>query len=479
MLLPQDNQKGQSLQAFASIIVVFFVWVLVCHFLKETGHHYIVTVVTGLSLLATSFFITQLSAPELPNKFGMLLMGLLAIKMIFSVAYFNHFFVLRESVGLSITSYGDNYLYHNAAVEFLEIWPKYGMNMIGEAHCLPGHMPTAVSNWGYAAFLAVIYWFAGIVPEVGILFNTFLAFSFCLLSYKLFALAGLSTRQSFAGLVILFFSPGLWLWSSLLYKDSLIFLIVMACVLTVLRLAVRFSLTRLLLVIVLLSSLLPLRYPYIAPLLALLLLGSTYLQKKTFKQMASTLLMTCWVLIAVIVIQLIFDLMSTCIHADAIDSAVAVMDLTPVGGAFMSNGLGSMQPNITNFWYTLPARAVYILTIPMPWFGGNDAIERIDYLFSHLDAVYDATLLMAVCIMFFRNRSSASRVQNILLITGVAYFVMPLFFYFPGRRYITMAFAFFLAYSLPVLLQKRGAITSVIMAAIFISIVQFTYMLKS
>lgn len=506
--LLQDNHGSQiqRLPGIVNIILVFFMWLLACHFLKDTSHYYIITVVTGLSLMATGFYITQLSAPELPKKFSLLLMSLLAAKMVFSVAYFNHFFVLRESVGLSITRYGDNYLYHNAAVEFLNIWPKYGMNLIGEAHCLPGHMPTSVSNWGYAAFLAVVYWVAGIIPEAGILFNTFLTFSFCLLSYKLFVLAGLSTRQAFAGLVILFLCPGLWLWSSLLYKDSLIFLIVMACILTLLRMGEKISLIQLSLVIVLLSSLLPLRYSYAAPLMALLALGPLYLQKRSFRKIASTLLMTCCLLIAVLAIQMKFNLMSTCIHpgvalnsasvseggisnesgaaisnefGGVISSVTAVMDLTPTGGNFMSSGIGSIQPNITNFWYTLPARAVYILMIPMPWFGGHSAIERIDYLFSHLDAVYDVTLLMAVFIMFFRNRLSASKEQNVLLIIGMAYFAMPLFFYFPGRRYITIAFVFFLAYALPVLLQKKSAIVSVAMAAIFISIVQFTYTLKS
>lgn len=494
----QNKKNGQSLEGIASIIVVLFVWVLVCHFLKVHSHYYIITVVTGLSLLATSFFMVQLSAPELSKKFSILLMGLLAVKMVISVVYFNHFFVARDSLGLSIIKYGDNYLYHNAALEFLEIWPKYGMNLIGEAHCLPGHMPTSVSNWGYAAFLAVIYWFAGIVPEAGVLFNTFLAFTFCLLSYKLFVVAGLSTRQASSGLVILFFCPGLWLWSSLLYKDSLIFLIVMACMLTLFRMGEKISLIRLSIVVVLLSALLPLRYSYTAPLMTLLVLGPLYLKKRSFRQTSLSILIACFVLMSVFAIQLKLNLMSTCIPpvialnspsvvegdiynevGGVINSATAVMDLTPTGGNFMSSGIGSIHPSITNFWYTLPARAVYILMIPMPWFGGHSVIERTDYLFSHLDAVYDVTLLMAVLIMFFRNRLSATKEQNVLLIIGMAYFAMPLFFYFPGRRYITIAFAFFLAYSLPVLLQRRGAIASAMMAVIFISVVQFAYMLKS
>jgi hypothetical protein len=255
--------------------------------------------------------------------------------------------------------------------------------------------------------------------------------------------------------------------------------------------------------------------------MALLVLWPVYLQKESLRQIATKTLIACCVMVSVFVIQLNFNLMSTCIHPGVslnttsnhttnlstegvvsaaegsyasiyresdsiakevdgvINSATAVMDLTPTGGAFMSSGIGSLHPNINNFWYTLPARAVYLLMIPMPWFGGHSVIERIDYLFSHLDAVYDVTLLMAVFIMFFRNRLSTSKAQVALLIIGLVYFAMPLFFYFPGRRYITIAFAFFLAYSLPVLLQKRGAIASVSMAAIFIFIVQFAYLLKS
>lgn len=126
--------------------------------------------------------------------------------------------------------------------------------------------------------MGVLYLVTGIVPEVGIVFNGFLAFLFCVMSYRIFVLARLTSHQATLGAAIVFFCPALWQWSSLLYKDLLLFCIVLACVLSVLRLGEAFTLRRVLAVIVLLVMPLPLRYAYAAPLLVMLVLALIHLR---------------------------------------------------------------------------------------------------------------------------------------------------------------------------------------------------------
>ncbi|MBU2623832.1 MAG: hypothetical protein KKD92_16100 [Proteobacteria bacterium] len=424
--------------------------------------------------MAIISFAMNLCAPELPEKIKWILIGLLAMKMIGSVAYFEHFFIIRESGNVTITAYGDSFLHHRAAVEFLESWAKNGTDLGLNPDNQASYEPSLVTSLGYSGLLALIYFVAGIVPEVGIVVNAFLSFIFCLLSYKLFIIAGLSTRTALVGLVILFFCPGLWLWSALLYKDSLLFTIVAACTLAAIKLIDKYSWRSLLLVIVLLVLLLTLRFSFVIPLLALLLFGSFYLSQTTFKKSLFVSLAGGGVLIALLIIQVNFNLMNTTVSI--MDTVKTVIDLKPAGGNFMTNGIGSISPNISNFWYTLPARAVYILMIPMPWFGGNSGVERFDYIVSHLDAVYDITLFMALLITLFQRKYIESiKIQNTLLVIGLMYFIIPLFFFSPGRRYMTIAMPFLLVYTLPFLIQKKNAITSLIMAAIFISIVQITY----
>ncbi len=418
-------------------------------------------------------FAMNLCAPELPEKIKWIFIGLLAMKMIGSVAYFDHFFIIREGSNVSIAAYGDSSLHHRAAVEFMGRWAKYGIDLGLNPDNHAGYEPSYVTSLGYSGLLALIYSNSGIVPEVGIVVNAFLAFVFCLLSYKLFTIAGLSTRTALVGLVVLFFCPGLWLWSALLYKESLLFTVVAACTLAVIKLIAEYSWRSLLLVIVLLVLLLTLRFSSVIPVLALLFLGPFYL-RHTFKKSLFVFLVGCGVLFALLIIQVNFNLMNTTVSI--MDTVKTVMEIKPAGGHFMTNGIGSIPPNISNFWYTIPARAVYILMIPMPWFGGNSAVERFDYIVSHIDAVYDITLFMALLIILFQRKYiESTKVQNTLLLIGLMYFVIPLLFFSPSRRYMTIAIPFLLAYALPVLIQKKNAITSVIMAAIFISLVQIAY----
>lgn len=465
--------SGQ-LQSAGAIMLVMGAWLWVCHLLKFSNHYNMITAVTGLAFLVIASLVMDMCAQELTKKIRWVLIALLVVKMIGSVAYFAHFFVIRDGVDVSIAAYGDSPLHHRAAIEFLERWAKYGIELGLNPNSPTGYEPSYVTSLGYAGLLALIYAGVGIVPEAGIVVNTFLAFVFCLLAYRLFAFAGLPSRTALVGLAILFFCPALWLWSALLYKESLLFLVIAASSLAAIKLIAEFSWRLLLLNVILLVLLLILRFSFVVPLLAMLLFGPFYLSKAPIRKKLITLLAGCVVLMALLVLQGNYNLINS--TTSIMDTVKAVMNLKPSGGSFMTSGIGSIPPDITNFWYTLPARAAYILMIPMPWFGGATAVERFDYIISHLDAVYDITLFMALFIMLVQQRHIVpTKVQNMLLMVGLIYFLIPLFFFFPSRRYFTIAIPFLLAYALPVLTQRKYAIASVAMAGIFISIVQIAY----
>lgn len=473
-LQSEQHKPTRKLPPIAAIVLMLIAWLWICHILKFSSHYYIITAVTGLAFLVVASLMMDMCAQELTKKIKWVLIALLAVKMIGSVAYFAHFFVIRDGVDVSIAAYGDSHMHHRAAIEFHERWAKYGMELGLDPNSPTGYEPSYVTSLGYAGLLALIYAGVGIVPEAGIVVNSFLAFVFCLLAYRLFAFAGLPSRTALVGLAILFFCPALWLWSALLYKESLLFLVIAASSLAAIKLISEFSWKLLLLNIVLLALLLILRFSFVVPLLAMLLFGPFYLSQAPVRKKLIMLLAGGGVLMALLLLQANYNLINS--TTSIMDTVKAVMNLKPSGGSFMTSGIGSIPPDITNFWYTLPARAVYILMIPMPWFGGAAAVERFDYIVSHFDAVYDITLFMALFIMLVQQRHIvATKVLNMLLLIGLMYFLIPLFFFFPSRRYFTIAIPFLLAYALPVLIQRKYAIASAAMAGIFISIVQIAY----
>ena len=471
----KGNHEANTKNTFF-IALVTAAWLVLCAILKNTSNDQAITIVTVAAVLCASYFLSNLWVPHLPPKLKWVLLGVLALKLLGSLAYFDHFFVIRHGSTVDISAYGDSITHHKAALEFLNIWNKYHMQWDIGSRCMQNQVPTAVSSWGYAAFLGSIYVITGIIPEAGIVFNGFLAFVFCLMSYRLFIVAGLSDRLAATGLVILSACPALWLWSSLLYKDTFIFAVVMACVLAMLKLSEKWTAITVVLVILLLVLLLPLRYAYAAPLLVLLVCSPFYLQKISVRGTVAAMLVAAAILLALASVQAQFNLTNSC--APIVSSAAIVMDLKPAGGNFMSHGIGSIPPNFFNFWYALPARAVYILLIPMPWFGGNLPVEKLDYIISHLDTVYDMVLFFAVPIMALQRKYKTTRKQDAVLAVGLMYFAIPLFFFFPGRRYMTIVVPFLLAYTLPLLLQRNRAILSAVLAIAFIAVVQITYMIK-
>jgi hypothetical protein len=488
VLSESEHFKGRFRTVLTLIFLSLF-WLWVSLSIKNTAPYSAIIMFSGIGVIVISAFTTDLIAPEISRKIKIILIVMLALKMVASIGYFNHYFVDRSGNEVHISCYGDSIAHHRGAIEFLKIWEGSERQQTNKSS-----VPSSVAMWGYSGFLALIYLACGIVPEVGIIFNAFMAYLFCLLCYRIFIVSGMSAERSLLGLIIMLLSPGIWMWSSLLYKDSLLCFVVMACALASIRLVAEFKYSRLLGVFLLLVLLLPLRYAYIAPLIVLLFISSIFLSSRSIRKISFNLLLCIGITMTVLAVQVEYNLINfpetpaneaQSFKSKILSTTSAVistteyhMSLEPAGGHFMSHGIGSITPNLSNFWYTIPARAVYILMTPMPWFGGNSTHEKFDYVIGHFDSIYNITLLMAFCVILFFVRSAKYKptgLQIILPIVGLLFFVMPLLLYHPGSRYLSIAIPFILAYTLPALSQKRKVIITVAMSVLFISAVHMAY----
>ena len=125
-----------------------------------------------------------------------------------------------------------------------------------------------------------------------------------------------------------------------------------------------------------------------------------------------------------------------------------------VGGIFMTGSLGKIT--ISNFYYAIPAKAVYLLVIPFPWFSGSSFIEIFDQTVQHLNALYFLLLMFLVFISLKNYKDVPSnKNRNLLFMFGLVFFFIPFFMYFPGRRYISIAVPFFIAFILPYLQNNK------------------------
>lgn len=443
-------------------------WVLLCHAFRSAGEFIGVLLATGAVGMLLGALAIQHWAPDLSGRVKWALMAGLALKIILSVWYFDSFFITRAGESpLLIGSYGDSQMHHTVAVAIMNHWMSELPNPAVAVQIAQGY----IHQWGYGIFLSIIYYIAGPDPAAGVIVNGLLMFLACLLSYRLFRLVGMAEHQAVGGLILLLINPVLWLWSSLLYKDSILYLMVVACTLTILRLIERYDYRQLLLVTLLLVVLVPIRYSYTVPLLLLLTFGAFFLRPNSWRN-AAILFLTGLAISLLIIAESNWFFQGS---GGVVDVTSIIVEAKPEGGRFLSSTLGA-QPTLSNFYFVLPARAIYILMIPMPWFGGSSMVEQIDYVLSHIDAVFYFSLLGAViatalgCI-----KAAAARPPLVLLALGILYFCMPLFFFTPSRRYISIAEIFFLGYAVPYLLTRIGAARSVVFAILAIAAVQILY----
>ncbi len=140
------------------------------------------------------------------------------------------------------------------------------------------------------------------------------------------------------------------------------------------------------------------------------------------------------------------------------------------------SGQSSMIPSTFGAIALIPLRIVYILLIPFPWFGGTFPLERFDFTVWHADAIMGMWMVTATAIVGVFNRSfNISRLSVLFLLVGLIYLVMPAFFYWPDRRYTTIAMPILLAFAAPIFEDRLKLLQSVAVALSVVAIVLLVY----
>ncbi|MDP8265651.1 MAG: hypothetical protein P9M07_01755 [Candidatus Aceula meridiana] len=454
------------------LISLMLLWMMFSSVLRSADQWFSNIVITAIISMLLSVIAVNTITPQISKAIKYYLILWVVLKIIFAVFYFNGQFIHRFGDSVNIIHYGDSSYHHQVAVNYYGHWSE------GKLFTNPDEISSSISQWGYDYFLGILYYITGPLPETGVIVNSFLALIFCLLGYKLFILAGLSQRNAQFGLIALSLFPLLWILSSYLYKDSLLFVVVLACVIEVLKILKKPRIRNYLTGMALFVILVPLRFTYIFPIFLMLVIGSVYLDKKNLRMKSITLFSYGMFLL---LFSILLDRLNL-FHSGSIMNIVGyikvALQVPTLGGHFMTQGLGK-NINLYNFYYVLPAKAVYILMIPFPWFGWQSRAAQMYFIFSHLDAIYYFSLLVSVGMAFYyRRKILISKEQKLLLLVGLALFIIPLFMFFPSRRYVSVCVPFFMAYALPIWIKRKFFLISIFISFGIILVIQFLYYLR-
>jgi len=456
-----------------SSIILLIIWILLSSFFRVIEYTYINIFVTAVTFIVIGILLIEGVTPCLPKRVRHFLILLIILKLFLGLAYFNYTFVSYEENIATIYKYGDSFFHHQIAMGYSQYWLE------GNLFKNPNYLSPQVEQWGYDYFLGILYYVTGPLPEIGIIINNFLFLVFCLLSYKLFIIANLSYKDATSGLIILSFAPGLWLWSSYLYKESLLFVVVITSMLGILKMIKEFKLKWLLLLIVLQILLLTLRYSYVFVIIIMFLVALFYIKtvRVDFSKRLAIILLYCLFLFLLIICTSQLNFYKFGI-LDVLTYINSGLKIETSGGRFMTQGLGK-SININNFFYVLPTKALYILVEPFPWFSAHSFVKLVAYVFSHMDAIYYFSLLIAVALAFVNGRKiSTTKEQKLLLLIGVSFFVIPLFMFFPTRRYISVCIPFLMAYALPVWLKKQNFFIGMLISIMIVLSIHLFYYLS-
>lgn len=475
VILSADKSAGipailisKQLALISVSILLLVLWAALSIFCKLNSWLYIGIIITAVTFVMLSVVLTKLVRPTLTKHIRYFLFFWIIFKIILSVIYFDGFFVERDDRSLEIYQYGDSFTHHNAAVKYFELWND------GKLFEISNSISSQVEQWGYEYFLGSIYFITGPLPETGVIINSFLFLLLCLLSYKIFILTGISQKNSEIGLVFLSLSPLLWLLSSLLYKELLLFVIILISFICILKLTKGYGIKWLLCMLIFQIPLLTLRYSYVFAIDILLLIALFYSRQINLRRRIIVIVICGLFLLAFINFTSHFRMYCYKI-TDFFKFVSSSMKIPSLGGAFMTKGLGRAI-TIDNFYYVIPAKAIYILMIPFPWFGGNSLVERIDYICSHIDAFLYLSLLTAVVFTFMqRKRIPLTKEQNLAVLAGIGFLIIPLFMYWPSRRYISICVPFLMAYALPIWSQKKIFLKTASVSIVVILVVQLAY----
>jgi len=454
----------------ASAFILLFIWVNISYLLSSKDLINASIVVTMLTFIFLGYITIEVITPRLPKKIRNYMIIWTAAKIILSTLFFSFAFVIRDGGISSIYEYGDSFTYHRLASSYTDYWST-GILLEN-----PISLSSQAEQWGYGYFLGLLYHFTGQIPENGIIVNGYLFLVFCLLSYKLYTESGLSQKDSITGMILLSFFPALWMWSSYLYKESLLFVVVLFCILAIFKINKKSKLGWLLFLIILQIPLITLRYTYVFIVMVVYFVSMYYMREKNILRNVEIVIIYC--LFLFMTYFLVENLLYKYGVFNLLEYSKQAIEAENIsGGRFLTEGIGK-SITINNFFYVLPVKAIYILMSPFPWFGGTIFPDKIYFIFSHFDAIYICSLLIAAMyIIKNRKRIPIRNEQKILFIGGIAFLLLPLFMYDPTRRYISMSVPFLVAYTLPVCKQNNIYKKTVIIAVGFAIIIQLCYYL--
>ena len=207
-------------------------------------------------IFVLGFLVIKNSSPRFSNKTAIYLTLLFLIKILFSIIYFNELYVLNNGIPVELFEYGDSHLYHKVALIYIDEWNK------GELFSNPLEIATLLTQWGYGYFLAIVYYFFGPYPEIGILFNDLFYLIMIIYCRKMYLNYGADLKLSTNGMFVVSFMPILWQVSSTLTKDSMMFMLVILNFNSILEIKKKIKLTSVIIFLVSVTCLLLLRYSY-------------------------------------------------------------------------------------------------------------------------------------------------------------------------------------------------------------------------
>lgn len=454
--------------AAALFFLVILLWVVFSRTLQDGNLDKLIVVSTALTVFLLGFIVISFIDLQLSKKLKAIFLLWLLIKIIIGLA--NYYMLLADAAGYyGITPHGDHHWHHKVGQDLAAFWTWRTLGQV------PDYLALQVEQIGYSYFLGILYFITGPLPETGILFNSLLAFILCILGYKLFLLSGMETKYARTGLLFLFLFPMLWWTSSGLLKDPLVFVVLTGYVVCILSLIRKFKMTIAILAGLLLIALVALRFAYLFVGFFIIFIGYLWISHKgnILKKLIFLLSFAFFLPILIVILNHL-----ELYKLDPLDFSSYFsyfFDAERVGGRFMTEGLGQ-QINLQNFWYALPAKSLYIMTIPFPWFGGDSLVARVEYLILHMDSIYFITVVVGCVITYlYRKNLLISKERWFLLLIGLTVFVLPLFHPWPTRRHIAVSIPFFLAYCAPIMAQKKNLITSIYFSMFVIVVIQFLY----
>jgi len=439
-----------------------FFWITVAVWLRWLAEGLFVLVFSLLMFVLMAREGARGLAPVFTPRQQWMILALTTAKVLASLIYFNSFFVIGEINGdmTVMGNYGDSSLHHQRAVNIASLFSLQIDSLLGKLHvCLQYEgfqgniqMLNALSGaqWGYPLFLGVVYLVVGNNPLVGIVANALLMFFTIVVFAKLFIACRLPATQVRVAVWLLLLWPGLWAWSSLLYKDALLYFLVSLTLLFITRILRSPTTGAWAGFLTCVCLILPVRYSYVAPLVVAIIFGRSFIpapdgaSRGFWHDLSIRILLAAF---ALIVLDSLFGYLTN--YPSILYSVKGLLELQPTGGRFMS-GQSSLIPSTFGAIALLPLRLIYILLIPFPWFGGTFPLERFDFTVWHTDAIVGVWLVSATAIVGIFYRSfKISRLSVLFLLVGLIYLVIPVFFYWPDRRYTTIAMPILLAFAAP------------------------------